>query len=222
MLFLAVFCGFLAEWQLEHVIEHSREKEFVISMIEDTQIDTTNINKVLKENNRKLLYVDSLATACYNYNTEKSNDYEIYRLYRVILSADNVVKPTERTLLQLKNSGGMRMIRNRTSTNSIIFYDGIGRSVLDQRATVDKVVYDFLNASHEIFNFKHYSTSTYHGVSEKAILLSHDNVKLIQFANRISAYGATLSQYNNQLKSMNENALKLMETLSKEYHLTYK
>ena len=26
MLFLAVFCGFLAEYQLEHVIEHQREK----------------------------------------------------------------------------------------------------------------------------------------------------------------------------------------------------
>ncbi len=29
MLFLAVFCGFLAEYQLEHVIENNREKQFM-------------------------------------------------------------------------------------------------------------------------------------------------------------------------------------------------
>ena len=29
MLFLAVFCGFLAEYQLEHVIEQKREKQFI-------------------------------------------------------------------------------------------------------------------------------------------------------------------------------------------------
>jgi hypothetical protein len=30
MLFLAVFCGFLAEYQLEHIIEHSKEKEYIV------------------------------------------------------------------------------------------------------------------------------------------------------------------------------------------------
>ena len=28
MLFLAVFCGFLAEYQLEHTIEHRKEKQY--------------------------------------------------------------------------------------------------------------------------------------------------------------------------------------------------
>jgi hypothetical protein len=32
MLFLAVFCGFLAEYQLEHVIENNREKQFIRSL----------------------------------------------------------------------------------------------------------------------------------------------------------------------------------------------
>jgi hypothetical protein len=33
MLFLAVFCGFLAEYQLEHIIEHQREKEYARALI---------------------------------------------------------------------------------------------------------------------------------------------------------------------------------------------
>jgi len=29
MLFLAVFCGFLAEYKLEHIIEHQREEQYI-------------------------------------------------------------------------------------------------------------------------------------------------------------------------------------------------
>jgi hypothetical protein len=43
MLFLAVFCGFLAEYQLEHKIEKDREKQFIRSMIEDLENDTSNL-----------------------------------------------------------------------------------------------------------------------------------------------------------------------------------
>src|SRR5580765_8591160 len=44
MLFLAVFCGFLAEYKLEQTIERHRENEYIISMIEDLKADTANIN----------------------------------------------------------------------------------------------------------------------------------------------------------------------------------
>ena len=32
MLFIAVFCGFLAENQREHMVEHQREKQFMLSL----------------------------------------------------------------------------------------------------------------------------------------------------------------------------------------------
>jgi hypothetical protein len=49
MLFLAVFCGFLAEYQLEHVIENNREKQYIISMIKELEADTAQINYTLKD-----------------------------------------------------------------------------------------------------------------------------------------------------------------------------
>jgi hypothetical protein len=44
MLFLAVFCGFLAENQREHMVEHQREKEFIKSLIVDIQNDAKLID----------------------------------------------------------------------------------------------------------------------------------------------------------------------------------
>ena len=35
MLFLAVFCGFLAENQREHMVEHQREKQYMESLLSD-------------------------------------------------------------------------------------------------------------------------------------------------------------------------------------------
>jgi heme/copper-type cytochrome/quinol oxidase subunit 3 len=44
MLFLAVFCGFLAEYQLEHKIEKDRELQFIKSLTTDLQDDITSLN----------------------------------------------------------------------------------------------------------------------------------------------------------------------------------
>ena len=43
MLFLAVFCGFLAEYSLEHKIEKDREKQYIRSFIEDLERDTLTL-----------------------------------------------------------------------------------------------------------------------------------------------------------------------------------
>jgi len=60
MLFLAVFCGFLAEYQLEHIIEHQREKKYINSFIEDLKIDTTAITVNIQSKKEKIMSYDSL------------------------------------------------------------------------------------------------------------------------------------------------------------------
>ncbi len=49
MLFLAVFCGFLAEYQLEHVIEHQREKGYMKNMLEDLKANTAIYSSYAKD-----------------------------------------------------------------------------------------------------------------------------------------------------------------------------
>ena len=43
MLFLAVTLGFFVENQREHLVEHRREKEYMISMLEDLSADTMTL-----------------------------------------------------------------------------------------------------------------------------------------------------------------------------------
>ena len=45
MLFLAVFCGFLTEFQLEHKIEKEKGKQYIQSVYEDLKEDTASHGK---------------------------------------------------------------------------------------------------------------------------------------------------------------------------------
>ncbi len=219
MLFLAVFCGFLAEYKLEHVIEHNREKTFIESMIEDAQLDTAHIRKIVGQKEIQRLYADSLIKALYNYEPGKVSDFVIYRYFRQIIGATDWVKPTERTLMQLKNSGGMRLIRNKNAADIIIAYDGSGNEVIEQQDFLEKVFLEIWQPSCQLFNFNYYNPGTYRGISEAAVLQSHDKQRFVQFANMLTAYGGGLSIYCQELRKMQDQAIKLMDVLKHEYHL---
>jgi hypothetical protein len=61
MLFLAVFCGFLAEYLLEHRIEKEREEQFISSIASDLKDDTLSITKHIESIRTGIVLFDSLS-----------------------------------------------------------------------------------------------------------------------------------------------------------------
>ena len=53
MLFLAVFCGFLAEYQLEHKIEKEKGKQYIRSFYHDLKTDTAEFARLLRQYEKK-------------------------------------------------------------------------------------------------------------------------------------------------------------------------
>src|SRR6187551_69204 len=49
MLFLAVFCGFLAENQREHIVENQREKKFARRLLSDIREDSTFLQERIRQ-----------------------------------------------------------------------------------------------------------------------------------------------------------------------------
>jgi hypothetical protein len=60
MLFLAVFCGFLAEYQLEHKIEKDRAKQFLQSMLVDVRTNIIILDSLLNQDRIIIANHDSL------------------------------------------------------------------------------------------------------------------------------------------------------------------
>src|SRR5438046_464573 len=125
MLFLAVFCGFLAENQREHMVEHTREKQYINSLLNDLRLDIAWLDTVNNSANQRIQHLDSAILFLSNVNDNKI-PVSIYQHLRQ--SAIQVMFfPNNGTITQLKSSGGMRLIRNRQAVDSIEAYDRLIR-----------------------------------------------------------------------------------------------
>lgn len=121
MLFLAVFCGFLAEYQLEHTIEHSREKEFMRSLVEDLETDTLELQRAIAKADTVGMYSDSVLNFLAGYKISKKVPLKIAGLVR-IAGQNQFLINTDRTSSQLKNSGSMRLVRKKKVSDFILNY----------------------------------------------------------------------------------------------------
>jgi hypothetical protein len=61
MLFLAVFCGFMAENQREHMVENQREKKYMQSLASDLAADTLRLSNILQQRISRTKMLDSFA-----------------------------------------------------------------------------------------------------------------------------------------------------------------
>lgn len=121
MLFLAVFCGFLAEYQLEHKIEKDRLKKFMYDMTKNLEYDRTRIAINLPANYSERSSLDSFRNEIQHTVLGKAN---IKKLYYYAFSVGGVGKVVfnKSTITQLRNSGQLRLVENDSLTNEIIDY----------------------------------------------------------------------------------------------------
>lgn len=121
MLFLAVFCGFLAEYQLEHVIEHQREKEYATLLIRDLENDTIQILENSKQFEKILVSIDSVSAVVYSGVSGNKVQGSFY-YHSQIGNTSPITLWNDATLIQLTQSGNLRYFRNHELVNKISSY----------------------------------------------------------------------------------------------------
>ena len=143
MLFLAVFCGFLAENQREHMVEHQREKQYMITMLEDLKADIPLIDSTISNWEVINRSIDTIT----NTITFPLNNIDFSKIYRHLNSAFNIwsFRYNDRTITQLKNSGGFRLVRNKKVANKIIAYDQFNNDAIPIITKIN--IQFYLNAS---------------------------------------------------------------------------
>jgi len=129
MLFLAVFCGFLAELELEHYIENQREKKYVTYLMQDLSKDSLNLSRYIKKIDTRAKRIDSVLEILINENIAvKGND--LYYYARQIIRLPNYF-PSDASILQLKYSGNFRLIKNSTLVKQIGSYENSTREFIE-------------------------------------------------------------------------------------------
>ena len=223
MLFLAVFCGFLAEYQLEHKIERDREKQYIKSMVDELKTNSNRLETTINQNKRQLEGMDSLLQNIYHPPYNDSTLRTLYYLKQTYSSVYYILRSSKGTISQLKNSGGFRLIRNRAAVDSIYSYEFLTDRIETQGEAVIRVNEKLMDISYKIYD----NGLTYNLDKANLILTSNNKFKLItteekiikEYANIATTRKGVIRNYTRQLTTLQNRIPGIIEFLEKEYDL---
>lgn len=222
MLFLAVFCGFLAENQREHFVEHLREKQFMSSMIEDLETDTAELKKAIGKCDSVARFSDSVLMFL---STHKiTNEVPVHLSTLIGFAGQRLTLiNTDRTSSQLKNSGAMRLIRNKRVSNTILKY---WKQIEETNISLDRYI-KYRDAGRELVFKLWLMPEVYKrgklmvtDVIQQLKVIDNDPKKWDEFTNLIAISGTIArTTHLNNLKEQLGMASNLIDLIKKEYHL---
>jgi hypothetical protein len=235
MLFLAVFCGFLAEYQLEHYIEKQRAKEFAVSLYRDLVGDTTAINNINHLTENCISDIDSLTVLLDQPGDLKSNTINVYK-YSVNAFGLPQYQPNESTLQQLLNSGSLRYFKNATLVDSIKYYN----NQIQRNAEFSTSAYEFnlefrkiqlqvvkiglLNKARYFPGLSNQTQNNHHSLYDLTIffnqpLITYDAQKMEEFSNWCAFKQFYLINTLRRNMVQKSTAVSLIMLLKETYHI---
>ena len=220
MLFLAVFCGFLAEYQLEHKIEKERERAYIVSMIEDLKKDTASLAFTIGDYEKMDKRLDT-ALDLYSLLAKGYKD----TLWRNLPSRFPDFIKSNRTMQQLLYAGGLRLIKNRKSSDGIIEYDLQYDDLNIDVNSLKLIFQECMRSRRELLDFaalekdKKTISIADLNASKKNYLLRTDLPFLGKYNNEIRGFKIVCKMVQSQQKKMLDKAAQLIPVLKKEYRL---
>ena len=224
MLFLAVFCGFLAENQREHMIEHQREIKYITSLIKDVELDIISLKQASDIREKYINYYDSLVYLLKDHNDSDLNDIYFYARHA---GRTTDFKYHDGTIQQLKSSGSLRLVRNKNVVDSIIIYDNeIIKVILDQQGVYESKFRIDIMTNHfgKIFNAYVWNamvddTAAISRTSDDPKLFNSDPKLVNDFAVQIITLKTSYRITNGYIERAILFAQRLIAFLKKEYRL---
>ena len=122
MLFLAVVCGFFAEYQLEHKIERDRARQFLQSMLVDVRTNIKNLDSLLTQDNIIIANHDELVNWLLQDSATIDRGAFAQKMGAVWVRNFLVRKETYE---QMKSSGSLRYVGNIKFLEKMMDYERI-------------------------------------------------------------------------------------------------
>jgi hypothetical protein len=221
MLFLAVTLGFFVENQREHYVEHQRELQYMRSMVEDLKSDTSELTTHIRLRMERDVMVDSLIYLLSS-NNIRENGNSIYYLSRVI-SPPISFFPNDRTIEQLKSSGGLRLIRNMEISNSIMAYDRKMRQSVFELGDEQQVRGEYRLSANKIFRGEVFHQMMITKEIKRPVgnptLFSEDKALINEFIVEAQYLEKVNQKQETRAQELVDQARDLIEKIKKQYNL---
>lgn len=237
MLFLAVFCGFLAENFREHYIEKKRAAEFARLLKDDLRTDIAEFNRAEKVLNKIIIAGDSLAKILNESTIKKVSGGKIY-YYEYWSGWRWSVISRDATLQQLKNSGSLRYLHNTSLVRKILDYEESVRIIYMLQNKYEPEKTENWKLVQKVFNQEYFNLldanprlardSTGGGFIANSMLdsfmrndyplNSYDKDVLFELKNWAYNSSRNYKVIVHDIQTARDKARELIEVLDKEYH----
>jgi len=233
MLFLAVFCGFLAENIREHAVENSRAKQFARSLVQDLQNDTAAITSEKISAKIYIAAADSLLklsnAVLEGRPATEFSFYTRFAYWTVPISWNR------NTFEQIKNSGSLRYFKNSALLKKLLEYDGLVNDIKAEgnaNATRGNMLLPLINSiieptlHHEFSKYFLASLDTMTNETKEVLFsyksgsLENKREKISELLNMVVVQQRNFQfQINTRWQEAQALAPELISDLKKEYHL---
>jgi len=130
MIFLAVTLGFFAEGLREHIGERGKEKEYMVSLLQELKSDTAGYQKALGKIDVLHPALDSSYT---NVKEPARFNNQILGKWQIIINEISVEnRPSLTTIQQMQSSGNLRLIEKQVVVNKILSYHEFVKAPLER------------------------------------------------------------------------------------------
>ena len=237
MLFLAVFCGFLAENFREHYVEKKRAAEYAHLLTDDLRTDIAEFNKAERILNKIIDAGDSLAKVLNESVINKVPGGKIY-YYEYWSGWRWSVISRDATLQQLKNSGSLRYFHNTSLIRKTLDYEESIRVIYMLQNKYEPEKTENWNLVQKVFDQQYFNLldadprlardSTADKLTTGPMLDSfmrtdyplnnYDKEILFELKNWAYNSSRNYKVTVHDIKTARTKALELIEALDKEYH----
>ncbi|HBC78514.1 MAG TPA: hypothetical protein DEO60_06065 [Bacteroidales bacterium] len=220
MLFLAVTLGFFVNNLSEDRSDRQREKQYMNSLINDLKSDTTQIQDVCISIKNQIVGIDSLLHVMENPDQHNFVNRFYYFALKYLNSA-TFYSGSDRTISQLKSSGGLRLIQKIFISDSIVNYYSSSDNVKYNTEFCLKEFNKILESEKEMMYLKYlrvYKIDSIPHLEELELLINDPDI-INQFYNQVIYYLSSLINYNILLTDLKEEADTLMKLIKESYNL---
>ena len=231
MLFLAVFCGFLAEYQLEHKIDKEKAKQAIESLVKCLVSDTTQLNNIIESNKLIVQNLDSLTLLKNADLAKEENKKKFYEHGTVGFFQDWYFKTNDAAMEQLKSSGTLRLIRKQSIIDNILGYGLKNKITVAQEADCYFFFKESLLDFKKVIDLTHLQdtsivsldvTNNFVSIRYKKtyqLLISNDKEKLFAVFNNAALMSVAIGAYVQFMQEQLGYCKNLIDLLKNEYHL---
>ena len=226
MLFLAVTLGFFVENQREHLIEHRREKQYMLTLLDDLKKDIAEFEHDTAFWNLQFARIDTIRNQIMKPDGDRDN-LLLYKFAGYMRWYDKFVYH-DRTIAQLKNGGNFRLIRNSAIADSLIEYDAHVNTNLRDMEILSNDLWQQVNyLSNRIFNSAYHDAPLALFNIDSAVKIDSKPIEirkgtdneLFEFYNMLGYFKGLNMARNYEQFTLLDKANHLIELIKKEYHL---